>query len=196
MFQAVLFDLDGVLIDSRDAWFEVLNAATRAFGHPEVPRELYDPSFGQGVDADVEMFLPGCSVAEVDAWFEAHFLDHAGHVKVNPDAIPVLMAFASRGIRTAVVTNTQSALARETCRGAGIETDLIVGASDVARGKPAPDMVVLACERLGVAPASAVMVGDSRFDAEAAEAAGVRFIGLGIDGDPRIERLPELLHLS
>ncbi len=56
-------------------------------------------------------------------------------------------------------------------------------------------MLLLACERLGVEPARALMVGDSRFDREAAAAAGIRFIGFGIDGDLRIEALRELLQL-
>lgn len=196
MAEAVLFDLDGVLIDSRDAWFHVLQDATRALGHPPIPRDAFDASFGQGVEADAATFFPGTSVDALDAWLAAHFLDHARHVVVNVDAGPVLRALSQRGARTAVVTNTQSALARETLRAAGLEPDLVIGAHDVKRGKPAPDMVLLACERLAVAPARAVLVGDSRFDREAARAAGVRFVGYGIDGDARIARLSEVLFLE
>jgi phosphoglycolate phosphatase-like HAD superfamily hydrolase len=56
-------------------------------------------------------------------------------------------------------------------------------------------MVLRACEGLGVAPSEAVVVGDTRFDLEAATAAGVRAVGLQIDGDDRIERLEEILEL-
>ena len=190
---AVLFDLDGVLIDSRDAWYHVLCAAAREFGHPPLPRDVYDASFGQGVEADAEQFFGGMPPAELEAYFDAHFLDHARHVLVSPEATPVFNALATRGIAHAVVTNTASALARETIRGAGLEPDLIIGASDAAE-KPEPDMLLLACEKLGVATADAWMVGDSRFDREAAAAAGIHFIGLGIDGDRRIERLVDLVH--
>ncbi|NNL65490.1 MAG: HAD family hydrolase [Myxococcales bacterium] len=190
---AVLFDLDGVLIDSRDAWYHLLCAAAREFGHPPLPREAFDLSFGQGVDADAEQFFGGMPTAELEAYFDAHFLDHARHVLVNPEAVPVMQALETRGIRHAVVTNTSTPLAKETIRGAGLEPERIVGASD-AREKPAPDMLLLACERLGVAAANAWMVGDSRFDREAAAAAGIHFVGLGIDGDRRIERLFELVH--
>ena len=195
MLAAVLFDLDGVLIDSRDAWYHLLCAASRHFGHPPMERAEFDACFGQGIEEDVKRF-PGLTIGDLSAYFDAHFLDHARHVLVNPDAAPVLQALGQRGIAHAVVTNTQSALAKETVRGAGLEPDLIIGASDVPRGKPAPDMVALACERLGVAPQQAILVGDSRYDRQAAAAAGVHFVGYGIDGDRRIERLTGLLHLE
>lgn len=190
---AVLFDLDGVLIDSRDAWYHVLCAAAKAFGHPPLPRDAFDESFGQGVEADADQFFGGMAPSELEAYFDAHFLDHARHVLVSPDAVPVMQALEMRGIRHAVVTNSTTPLAKETIRGAGLEPELVVGASD-APEKPEPDMLVLACERLGVAAADAWMVGDSRFDREAAAAAGVFFVGFGIDGDRRIDRLIELVH--
>jgi phosphoglycolate phosphatase-like HAD superfamily hydrolase len=62
----------------------------------------------------------------------------------------------------------------------------------VPRAKPAPDLVLHACAKLGVAPSEAWMVGDSRFDRGAAEAAGVYFVGLGLDGQARIEQLEQL----
>jgi phosphoglycolate phosphatase/AHBA synthesis associated protein len=67
----------------------------------------------------------------------------------------------------------------------------------VARSKPAPDLVLYALEKLGAAATEALRVGDSRYDEGAAGAAGVRFVGLGLDGDARIEQLSELLaHLT
>jgi HAD superfamily hydrolase (TIGR01509 family) len=63
----------------------------------------------------------------------------------------------------------------------------------VPHAKPAPDLLLLACRELGVEPSQAMLIGDSRYDREAAKAAGVRFVGFGIDGDERIERLSELI---
>ena len=108
--------------------------------------------------ADAEQFFPGTKPAELEAYFDAHFLDHARHVLVDPAAAPVMQALSQRGIAHAIVTNSTTPLARETVRGAALEPDLLVGASDVARAKPAPDMVLLACERLGVLPAQALLV--------------------------------------
>jgi HAD superfamily hydrolase (TIGR01509 family) len=196
-FDAVLFDLDGVLIDSQEAWFHVLNAAARELGHPPIPREAFEPTFGQGVEADAEQFFPGTPVPEIEAYFETRFLDHARHVVVDPDAQPVMRALAQRGMPTAVVTNTQDALARETVRGAGLEPDRVVGVRPGLQSKPAPDLVLHACRALGVAPERALMVGDSRFDQEAARAAGAPFLACRFEAEPRIERLSSLLlHLD
>ena len=194
MLKAVLFDLDGVLIDSRDAWYHLLCAAAREFGHPVLERGEYDTSFGQGVEADGAQFFPGTSTQVLLGYFDAHFLDHARHVLVNPEAGPVMNALAYKGIATAVVTNTATALARETIRGAALEPDLIVGTTD-APEKPEPGMLRLACERLEVEPEQALMVGDSRFDRDAAAAAGVRFVGYGIEGELRVDSLTELLRV-
>jgi len=194
MIEAVLFDLDGVLIDSRDAWYQLLCAAARELGHRPLSRAEFDASFGQGVEADAAQFFPGTAPATLLEYFDAHFLDQARHVLVNPDAAPVMNALGCRGISQAVVTNTATALARETLRGAGLEPDLVVGTSDAAE-KPEPDMLLLACERLGASPGRALMVGDSRFDREAAAAARIRFAGYGTAGDLEIESLTDLLRL-
>jgi len=69
----------------------------------------------------------------------------------------------------------------------------LVGGTDVARPKPAPDMVLAACERLAVAPAASWVVGDTAYDRDAARAAGARFAGLGIEGDLTLERLADVL---
>jgi HAD superfamily hydrolase (TIGR01509 family) len=114
---------------------------------------------------------------------------------VNPEARPLLETLGQRGLRRAVVTNTASTLA-PSLLGAGDLVrffECVACANLVPRSKPAPDLVLYALEKLGVAPHEAVMVGDSRYDRGAASAAGVRFVGLGLDGDVRIERLGELL---
>jgi HAD superfamily hydrolase (TIGR01509 family) len=189
---AVLFDLDGVLIDSYDVWFSVMNAAARHFGYPPVTAEAFRESWGQGMEADRETFFPRHEVEELAAWYDAHFADHLEHLVVSP-GVPALFArLHARGLPSAVVTNTPNPLARELVVRAGARVDAVVGANDVARAKPAPDMVLHACALLGVEPARALLVGDSRFDRDAARGAGVRFAGLGIDGDLRLERLEQL----
>lgn len=192
---AVLFDMDGVLIRSEEAWLRVLEDAGRRFRGRPVTREEFAPTFGQGTAEDVRVFGLRCTPAELDAFYVEHLPAYAGEVWVNPDARELLEALASRGLRRAVVTNTVSALARALL-GAARLLDFfeVLACSDlVVHAKPAPDLVLYALGRLGVAPGAALMVGDSRFDRGAAQAAGVRFVGLGLDGDARIERLGELL---
>jgi HAD superfamily hydrolase (TIGR01549 family) len=100
---------------------------------------------------------------------------------------------ANRGVKTAVVTNTPRGLAQATLVRAGVRPDRLVTSSDVEQAKPEPDMVLLALDQLGVERAAAWMVGDSRFDQQAATAAGVRFVGFRREAAQRIETLDALL---
>jgi phosphoglycolate phosphatase/AHBA synthesis associated protein len=192
--RAVLFDLDGVLVKSEEAWFRAVEESGVRFRGSPVTREEFTPTFGQGTAADIEVFRLSTTVKELDAFYEDAFIRHLSTVWVNPDAEPLLRALVGRETKTALVTNSVSKVADATLKHARLAELLPVRATSdrVPRAKPAPDLVLLACRELGVTPADAWMVGDSRFDREAARIAGAHFIGLGLDGDERIERLNEL----
>ncbi len=192
-YQAVLFDLDGVLIFSKEVWFHLLNATAAHFGCEPVSRERFEETWGQGVQADRELFYPHRSLEEIEAFYNAHFIDHIAYIEVNPDAAEVLQVLARNGVPSAVVTNTPAPAARDILAKAGLPAMEIVGGTDVPHPKPAPDMVLEALDRLGVEPASAVMVGDTRFDREAAAAAGVRFAGYETEGEITLARLSDIL---
>jgi phosphoglycolate phosphatase/AHBA synthesis associated protein len=195
---AILFDMDGVLIRSEEAWLRVLEDAGRRFRGSPVTREEFAPTFGQGTAEDVRVFGLRCTPAELDAFYLEHLPRHATEVWVNPDAQGLLEALSARGLRRALVTNTVSALARSLLGAAHLLPffEVLACADLVAQAKPAPDLVLYALGELGLEPGAAWMVGDSRFDRGAAGAAGVRFVGLGLDGDARIERLGDLLPLT
>jgi phosphoglycolate phosphatase len=184
------------LIDSFEVWFHLLNATSRVFGGSEITRRAMRDGWGQGISADVERWFPHKTVAETEAHYHAHFMDHATHLRVDPDARAITTELRRRGFAQALITNTPSPLAREILAQARLELDDAVGGTDVPNAKPAPDMVREACRRLGVTPAEAIVVGDSRYDLEAARGAGVRCVGLRMDADLRVERLTELLVLE
>jgi phosphoglycolate phosphatase/AHBA synthesis associated protein len=146
----------------------------------------------------VRVFGLRCTPAELDAFYLEHLPRHATEVWVNPDARGLLEALSARGLRRALVTNTVSALAHSLLDAAHLLPffEVLACADLVAHAKPAPDLVLYALGKLGVEPGAAWMVGDSRFDRGAAGAAGVRFVGLGLDGDAGIERLGDLLPLT
>lgn len=187
--------MDGVLIDSFVVWYELMNHAARVLGYPEISRDLYQECWGQSTSADRDRFFPRHSVRDVESFYDEHYADHLEHLLV-PEGVPELFEnLHQRGVRTAVVTNTQRALATLLVKRSGAAPRTIVGGGDAPRGKPAPDLLLVACERLSVLPAEAWMVGDSVYDKEAARAAGVFFVGLGIDGDLRLSVLDELSEL-
>jgi len=191
--RAVLFDLDGVLVDSYQVWFHLLNDVASTLGYPPVTSEQYEASWGQSTYADRQAFFPNHAVAEIQDSYDTRYADHLEHLGVPDGVEKVFARLASLGLKSAVCTNTQASIAANAVKLSGATPDVIVGGDDVPHGKPAPDMIARACELLGEAPDSAWMVGDSRYDREAAAAAGVLFVGRGIDGDFRVEVLSELL---
>ena len=196
MPKAVLFDLDGVLVKSEEAWFRaVAQSGVKFRAGKAVSRKEFAPTFGQGTETDIAVFGLQCSREELDAFYETEFLRHLGTVWVNPDAQPLLADLRAKGIKTALVTNSVVKIARALVEKAEVLTllDVHATADRVKKSKPAPDLVELALKELDVGPGDAWFVGDSRFDRNAAEAANVKFVGMGIDGDTRIERLAELL---
>lgn len=196
MPRAVLFDLDGVLVKSEEAWFRaVAQSGVKFRSGKAVSRKEFAPTFGQGTETDIVVFGLSCTREELDAFYEAEFLRHLGTVWVNPDAQPLLAELKQRGVKTGLVTNTVAKIARALVEKAEVHTllDVLATADRVKKSKPAPDLVELALKDLGVTAEETWFVGDSRFDRGAAEAAKVKFVGMGIDGDTRIERLAELL---
>lgn len=196
--QAILFDLDGVLVESRDAWFLSLVAAGRTFGGVTVTRADFDATFGQGSAAEIALHGLACTTAELDRFFLEIFPRHLDSVTLNPGAQATLARLREAGLGLALTTNTVTPLARAILERFGLFSwfDTVACADQVAHAKPAPDMLRLAMERLGVAPEGAWMVGDSRYDAEAAAAAGVRFVGFRREGDLRVEALSEIAPLA
>ncbi|MFN7131195.1 MAG: HAD family hydrolase [Myxococcales bacterium] len=192
--RAILFDMDGVLLDSKEVWFKLVEeSGTRFRGHP-VTREEFGPTFGQGTEADVRVFGLRCTPAELDRFYVENFGRHASEVWVNPEAKPVLEALQAQGFRLAVVTNTVSKLAKELLEASGLlaHFETLACADLVPKAKPAPDLVHFACRGLNVSEQDAWMIGDSKYDRGSANAAGVYFVGFKLDGDARVESLSEL----
>ena len=193
----MVFDLDGVLVDSGEAWHRVVSRGLARWGRPPVTREAFLTTFGQGVEADRRQYFPDRSAAEIAAFYAGAFADETAAVALADGAWEVLDALGDRGIARAVVTNTPVDLARGVLAAKGLTPRLESwAAAGEAAEKPAPDLVRLALARLGVAASDALYVGDSESDRLAARAAGVRMVGLRTDGDVRIESLRDLLPLT
>ena len=143
---------------------------------------------------DLHLFFPGQTVQSVEAYYAAHFHEHATSAHALPGAREIVEALDHRGVPTAVVTNTISGIARPLLERFDIIPNALVCANDVANPKPAPDEIFRACEVLGVEPWDALVVGDSIYDKQAAAAAGSPFAGIGgIGGNFTITHLNQVL---
>lgn len=179
MSQVLLFDLDGTLLDSRDAVMEAVADTAEQFAPGQFSREELLARFGESFDdflLDVALAVGKMDKREVlehyFAYVRAHLADHA---KLFPHVRESLEQLKAAGYQLAIVTNKQREFALTSLALAGIDQlfDAVVAVDDVAQGKPSPEPLQKALDELGKRPEQALMIGDSRFDVLAAKAAGV-----------------------
>ena len=172
---AVLFDLDGVLVESREATDRVWLRWARTNGIGE--DELRSAMHGVRSVEVVRALRPELdAVAESEAIEQRQAEDVAG-LRAIPGAAAALGAL--REERVAVVTSATRALAAARLGAVGIELPaVVVYAGDVSRGKPDPEGYLEAAARIGVDPAHALVVEDSPPGIEAGRAAGAATVGV------------------
>jgi phosphoglycolate phosphatase len=174
---ALLLDLDGVLIESQQAWFLTMNAVARRLRFPAIDRVQFAATWGQSVAADACRFYPGIDPDTIAANYVDTFGDFLAEVQINPDAAGLFTACKQTRRRTAVVTNTPQALARMLLDHSRLTPDALYTPSAKLQPKPAPDLLFAASAGLGVRPDEVLFVGDTSNDLLAAQAAKVSFIG-------------------
>jgi mannitol-1-/sugar-/sorbitol-6-phosphatase len=173
--RAVLFDLDGVLVESREATERVWMEWARENGIGQ--EELRSAMHGVRSVEVVRALRPESDfVAEAAGIEEAQAVDVRG-LRAIRGAAEALAAL--RGDRVAVVTSATRRLAVARLGAVGIEPPAVmVTAEDVERGKPDPEGYLAAAARLGVDPAEAVVVEDAPPGVEAGRAAGAAVVGV------------------
>lgn len=186
---AVLFDLDGTLVDTAPDLAEGVGRMLEDLGRPRVEQSTVEGWIGDGVARLVKRALTGERDGEPEPGLQeralARFLHHYGRVvsrqsRPYPGVVPALRALARRGVPTACVTNKAAAFTDALLRDLGLSPLLatVVSGDALPRRKPDPLPIRHACAELGVAPERAVYVGDSSNDARAARAAGTAFVAV------------------
>lgn len=175
---AVVFDMDGLMLDSERAITDCLARAAAEAGHA-LPPSLWLSLVGTGEDACRQILsqrLGGeaaeAMLAQADALYEA--VVEAG-IPHRPGIVALLDWLEGRGMPRAVATSTRRPLALRKLRRAGLldRFHAVCTSSDVARPKPAPDVYLLAAARLEVEPARCLVLEDSPAGVRAALAAGM-----------------------
>ncbi|MBB3666125.1 sugar-phosphatase [Prauserella sediminis] len=173
-FDAVLFDVDGVLVDSTAS---VLRSWERLAGDLDIPPATVEQNHGRPARALLSQFLPAARVAEGMRHIERLEVDDAPTVTEVPGAHALLDALPAT--RYGLVTSGTPAIARARLAAAGITPPpVLVTADDVHAGKPDPEPYRLAAQRLGVAPERCLVVEDAPAGVAAARAAGCAVIGM------------------
>lgn len=184
--RAVLFDLDGTLIDSAPDIHAATNRLLARHGLGPLTLAQVKSMIGNGVKKLVERAYAACGrplgAAALEAEFAVMLEIYFDHLTVlttlMPGARETVYAMRVQGIALGVVTNKPQRFTEAILDHFGLAGAFgaVVGGDVGHVKKPAPDMLLAALERLGVAPRDAVMIGDSAADVRSARAAGVRAI--------------------
>ncbi|RUM96866.1 phosphoglycolate phosphatase [Pseudaminobacter arsenicus] len=181
--RAILFDLDGTLVDSAPDIAASVNELLAGRDLPPLSLAQVKSMIGNGLKKLVERAfaasqtpLTKAELEDASAEMAAIYRNHLTELtELMPGAQETIAQLHVAGFALGVVTNKPQVATRQILLHFGLTDRLgvIVGGDAVSHMKPAPDSLLLALERLGVEPAMALMVGDSVTDFEAARAAGV-----------------------
>lgn len=179
MKKAVLFDLDGTLLDTLQDLMGSVNVTMEKYGYPTHEYAAIRSFVGNGVKKLVERAMPADQVQEhfdeVYDDFKAHYEVHMED-KTAPYAgvLELLDRLKADGYRLAVVSNKfDSGVKALVARFFGDRIDIAIGESETVRAKPAPDAPNAVLNYFGITPEEAVYVGDSDVDIVTARAAGI-----------------------
>jgi HAD superfamily hydrolase (TIGR01509 family) len=183
---AAIFDNDGLLLDTEEAWTRAEQALFGARGREfttEHKRTLIGSSRTlAAVKLEAMLELPGQGEALMDELHDLVMQEALAGVAPRPGALELIARLTGAGVPLAVASNSEREFLERTLSSAGLlhggPFAAIVSANDIEHPKPAPDIYLEASARLGVAPADAVALEDSPIGVASAEAAGMFVIGV------------------
>lgn len=188
--RAVLWDMDGTLINTEPLWALALRELATSYGVPWTSDDARGAA-GQplpatagvlrdrGVDLRNRELIDALSVRVAEQLEHHRAGSESARLPWMPGALSLLAEITDAGVPVALVTNAFGELAGKVAAAVpGTPFSAIVAGDDVPVGKPEPDSYLLAAARLGVPPAACVALEDSAIGVRAAEAAGIRTLAI------------------
>ena len=197
--KAVLFDLDGTLIDTIPDLTYGLNQMLKGLDKPPLTTGQVSSMVGRGVIDLMENVFRASRLAvrseainkAISVYCDIMVRSGSSHSTVFPDVFESLARLRTSGMKVAIVTNKPRSMTEAIVREKDLvgRVDCVVAAGDAATVKPHPEMLWFACDKLGVPRNEAVMVGDSSNDALAAQSAGmpVYLVTTGYNGSEPVD---------
>ena len=196
--RGMIFDIDGTLVDTNPAHVLAWRRAFERLGY-DIPIERIEIEIGKGGDKLVPSILGEEAEARLGEALrraqKEEFLAIARreHFRVFPGVPQIFDALRDRAVRTALATSSDKKHLGATLASAGLDlttmVDVVVTKSDADESKPAPDIVVAAVKKLELPASDCAMVGDTVYDAQACQSAGVVFLGVLCGGTAEAELL-------
>lgn len=187
MLKGIIFDLDGVLVDShaahKKAWKKLLTSIGRDFTETELEFVVE----GHKREEILRYFLGELSEADVQrygALKKSYFCEFVHEVKAVPGVLEFVRAAESADLALAVGTSAGGKRAEEMIAGLGLQSHFsaIVTADDVTKGKPDPAVFARAAERLGISSRNLLVCEDAIAGVQAAKSAGMSCLVIAANG--------------
>jgi HAD superfamily hydrolase (TIGR01662 family) len=199
---AVIFDLDGTLIDSIDIYFTIVENALKRLNLPAVSRNRILEA-AESEEFKWELVLPQDVLNRKEeiideAWALINEIApqmFADNLELIPGAGHIVESLSSNGLKIGLVTSTQRQYLKtkmQPLKNAGVDTlfEAIITSDDTEKRKPAPDPLITCAQQLDIKPGNCVYVGDTTTDMKAGKAAGMLTIGVltGFDEYEALEK--------
>ncbi len=208
MIKAVIFDIDGTILDTSELILQSFEHTLETHKIPAVERAELKKKIGPPLFEIYADLAPHLNPAELMETHRSFQVDNIHLSRPFLDTFTTLGKLKKRGIKLAAVTNRTNRSSLKTLQLARIDDffEIVISPEDVKNEKPDPEGIQLALEHMKVQTSEALMVGDTSADVGAGKAAGVKTVGIthGIRGDSvkeyhpdfLIHSLPELLELD
>jgi pyrophosphatase PpaX len=190
-FPVVLFDLDGTIVDSGWMILASYRHATQTVLGRDFPDDVLMARVGAGhLEEQMREFDAEKAVELASAYREFYAPLHS-ELKAFPGMLELLRDLDAEDRRLGIVSAKRHDVVQLALDALGFSDtlDVVVGSDEAPRGKPHPDQILVALERLGAKPDETAYVGDAPFDVAAAKAAGVHAIGVTWGGIHTRERM-------
>ena len=179
--ELVIFDCDGVLVDSERIAVRLYVELGAELGWPLTEAEVFEMFIGRSIASNFEQIAGRVGPSRSALWQQRFGELHRAAVDTELTAVDgVLEALDTLTLPSCVASGGSHDTMRHTLGRTGIYPYFegrIFSASEVARGKPAPDLFLHAAKQMGVDPSACVVVEDSKYGVRAARAAGMRALG-------------------
>ncbi|KRF04543.1 pyrophosphatase [Paenibacillus sp. Soil766] len=181
MIQTVLFDLDGTIVDTNELIVQSFLHSLEGETPEAISRELIIPNMGRPLVEQMEFFTGKKEVeALINKYRTFNLAKHDELVQEFPNVRTVMAKLHENGIKIGIVTSKirQTTLMGLKLCGLAPYVSVIVTVDDVKEPKPSPEGIFAALKELGSSAEETMMVGDSHYDIEAAQNAGVTSVGV------------------
>lgn len=179
-YRAILFDLDGTLLDSVPTIIRVTRETLASMGIDGVDDVTIRHAIGIPLKVQAHRFAPGREQQFLDDYRATYLQNLNDDHRLFPGTLEMLAALRAKGYLTAVVTSKNIRGTTKAIELSGMSGlfDCVITADDVEHYKPDPEPIQKAMALLGVTPEESIYVGDSAFDIEMAQRAGVEMVAV------------------